>query len=133
MKKINCLVLLIVIGSSTLCAQKSHRLQNKYLHDSAYYEMFPDHLTGRIYVSKKFEDINVPSGTSAPDIKYVANHKMNFGIGVTWHNFSISAFYGFNNSNSDKGKTKGLDIQLHMFPHKWAIDVLAVMPKGMRS
>jgi len=113
-------------------AQKSHRLQNKYAHDSTYYEMFPDHLTGRIYASKKFEDINVPSGGAAPDIKYVANHKLNFGIGVTWHNFSLNAFYGFNNnSGADRGKTKGLDIQLHMFPHKWVIDLLAVMPKGM--
>src|SRR5690349_16385421 len=119
MKQINCLILLIIIGTSSVYAQKS----KKYLHDTTYYEMFPDHLTGNFYVSKKFEDINVTSGTSSPDIKYVANHKMNFGIGVTWHNFSISAFYGFNNSNSSKGKTKGLDIQLHMFPHNWAINV----------
>lgn len=105
--------------------------KKKYKHDSNYYEMYPNKLTGRIYAAKKFEDINVPSGGSATDLKFVANHKTNFGIGVTWRNFSLNAFYGFNNSSTNKGKTKGLDLQLHLFPHKWAIDILAVMPKGM--
>lgn len=132
MKKIVLsIVVLILLGTTNSNAQKAHRLQNKYLHDSSYYEMFPDHLTGRVYVSKKFEDINVPSGGSASDIKFVANHKFNFGVGVTWHNYSISAFYGFNSSSNDRGKTKGLDLQFHLFPHKWAIDLLAIMPKGM--
>ena len=120
-------VTLLLSGINSLQAQR----KKKYLHDSTYYEMYPDKITGRIYTTKKFEDINVPSGGSAPDLKYVANHKLNFGVGITWHNFSVNAFYGFNNSSSNRGKTKGLDFQVHMFPHKWAIDLLVIMPKGM--
>lgn len=133
MKKTNAILLTLslffIAFSNNLQAQNLSK--KKYKHDSNYYEMYPNKLTGRIYTAKKFEDINVPSGGAATDLKYVANHKMNFGIGVTWRNYSINAFYGFNNSSANKGKTKGLDLQLHLFPHKWVIDVLAVMPKGM--
>jgi hypothetical protein len=127
MKRLLIASTLLLMCSMLLQAQR----YNKYAHDSSYYEMYPDKLTGRIYTSKKFEDINVPSGGSAPDLKYVANHKLNFGVGVTWHNFTLNAYYGFHNSNASRGKTKGLDVQLHMYPHKWAVDLLIVMPKGL--
>ncbi len=123
--------LIIILCSCMNCLQAQNMKKKKWLHDSKYYEMYPNKLTGRIYVSKKFEDINVPSGGSAPDIKFVANHKINFGIGVTYRNYSISAFYGFNNSSANRGTTKKLDVQMHLFPHKWVIDVLVVMPTGM--
>lgn len=129
MSKSPLVLVMLLLTCNLLTAQNMSK--KKYKHDPNYYEMYPNKLTGRIYTAKKFEDINVPSGGSATDLKYVANHKMNFGIGVTWRNYSINAFYGFNNSSANRGKTKGLDLQLHLFPHKWVIDVLAVMPKGM--
>ncbi|HMU47430.1 MAG TPA: DUF4421 family protein [Chitinophagaceae bacterium] len=129
MRKTPLVLVICLLAGNLLTAQNLSK--KKYKHDSNYYEMYPNKLTGRIYAAKKFEDINVPSGGSATDLKYVANHKTNFGIGVTWRNYSLNAFYGFNNSSANRGKTKGLDLQLHLFPHKWVIDVLAVMPKGM--
>lgn len=131
MKRTNLMKTLLLIPALLIMGITFGQKAKKYDHDPTYYEMYPDKLTGRIYAAKKFEDINVPSGGSAPDLKFVANHKLNFGLGVTWHNFSINGFYGFNNTSSNRGKTKGLDLQVHMFPHKWAIDVLAIMPKGM--
>ena len=120
---------ILLMGTNAVQAQKK-----KYLHDSTYYEMFPDKLTLRLYVGQKITRFQIPSYGSAEDIEYRANHKVNTGIGFTWHNYSLSAFYGFSFLNKDnklRGKTKGLDLQLHLYPHKWAIDVLAVMPKGM--
>ena len=104
------------------------------MHDSTYYEMFPDKLTLRLYVGQKITGFTIPSSGNAEDVQYRANHKVNTGIGVTWHNYSLSAFYGFsflNKDNKIRGKTKGLDLQFHLYPHKWAVDVLVVMPKGM--
>lgn len=130
MKKIILFLLAtIIMFVNTVHAQKMSK--KKYLHDESYYEMYPNKLTGRIYAAKKFEDVNVPSGGPATDLKYVTNHKLNLGIGVTWRNISLNAFYGFHNSSANRGETKSLDLQLHLFPHKWAIDVLAVKPKGM--
>lgn len=124
-----CLSFLLVASVNRVQAQNLSK--KKYKHDDNYYEMYPNKILWRVYAAHKFEEIKFPSSGSATDIKYTANHKLNFGFGFTWRNYSLNAFYGFNNSSSDKGKTKGLDLQLHMYPHKWVIDLLAVMPKGM--
>jgi hypothetical protein len=57
---------------------------------------------------------------------------MNLGVGITYHNISANIFYGFAFLNKDtaKGETKGLDLQLHVYPRKWAIDITALLPKG---
>jgi hypothetical protein len=96
--------------------------------------MFPDRLTGRIYGGQKYAHFTIPTNGSTPDIIYKANHKFDLGIGATWHNFTLNVGYGLsslNNNRADKGKTKGFDFQFHLYPHKWAVDVMLVMPKGM--
>lgn len=104
----------------------------KVVNDTNYYEAYPDKITGRIYLAQKFLKFTIPSSGSLDDIEYKANTKLNLGIGVTYHNFSLNIFYGFKSLNKDtaKGKTKGLDLQLHLYPRRWAIDLLALFPKG---
>lgn len=105
-------------------------------HDSSYYDIFWHKVTGRIYAAQKFTHFTIPSSDGSKDLQYVANPKLNVGIGVTWHNLSLNAFYGFaylNNKDTVKGKTKGLDLQLHLFPRKWVVDLLVVMPKGFHA
>jgi hypothetical protein len=82
---------------------------------------------------KKYVHLNFPSGGSADDLEYKANPKLNLGAGITIKNISINLFNGFSflNKNSDeKGKTKGFNFQVHLYPRKWAIDLLYVSPKG---
>jgi hypothetical protein len=107
--------------------------QTKVQNDPNYYETFPDKITGRVFLSQKYVHLNFPSGSSADDLEYKANPKLNLGIGVSFKNFSINLFNGFsflNKKDEPKGKTKGLDLQVHLYPKKWAIDLLAVSPKG---
>ncbi len=124
------LSLQLVWSPSSLHAQRA----KKYDHDSTYYDMFPDKLTVRVFMSQKFVYFDIPpSSSSFQEVKYKANAKLNTGIGVTWHNVTLNLAYGFSglNKTADKGKTTGLDLQLHTFPHKWSVDFLVVMPKGM--
>lgn len=107
--------------------------QMNFPHDTAYYETYPEKLTTRIYLSEKYLHINFPNTGGGADMEYKANPKLNLGLGVSWHNLSLNVFYGFaflNNKDTVKGKTKGLNLQLHVFPRKWAIDILAIFPKG---
>ena len=106
--------------------------QKKVMADTSYYETFPEKLTTRIYFSQKFLKFTIPSSNSQPDIEYKANTKMNLGVGITYHNISANIFYGFAFLNKDtaKGETKGLDLQLHVYPRRWAIDITALVPKG---
>jgi hypothetical protein len=102
--------------------------------DTSYYETFWHHVTTRVYAAQKYTHFTMPpSSGNVKDLQYVANPKLNLGIGVTWHNLSLNAFYGLaylNNKDTIKGKTTGLDLQLHLFPRKWVIDLFVVMPKG---
>jgi len=107
--------------------------QKNFQHDTSYYETFPQKTTVRLYFSKKYVHLNFPSGGSAEDLEYKANPKLNLGAGVTIKNISINLFNGFSflNPNADeKGKTTGFNFQVHLYPHKWAIDLLYVAPKG---
>jgi len=117
----------LIICSFTLNAQKD------FQQDTAYYETFPNKTTVRLYLSKKYVHLNFPSGGTAEDLEYKANPKLNLGAGITIKNISINLFNGFsflNNKVDEKGKTKGFNFQVHLYPHKWAIDLLYVAPKG---
>jgi len=107
--------------------------QKNFQQDTTYYETFPNKTTVRLYLSKKYVHLNFPSGGSADDLEYKANPKLNLGAGITIKNISVNLFNGFSflNKNTDeKGKTKGFNFQVHLYPHKWAIDLLYVAPKG---
>jgi len=106
--------------------------QSDFPHDTAYYETFPRKLTVRIYTSRKYIHLHLPPIGSGPNLEYEANPKLNLGAGFSYRNLSLNLFYGFSFLNPDdaKGRTKGLDIQLHVYPKKWSIDVLGIFPRG---
>jgi hypothetical protein len=126
-KQVLLMILTFIICSLSVNAQKD------FPHDTAYYETFPNKTTVRLYLSKKYVHLNFPSGGSAEDLEYKANPKLNLGAGITIKNISINLFNGFsflNNKVDEKGKTKGFNFQVHLYPRKWAIDLLYVAPKG---
>ena len=134
MKKINLPIrLMIFFFFAAIIKSNFAEAQVSFTHDTSYYETYPNKLTTRLYLSQKYLHINIPNTGGQADMEYKANPKLNLGIGATWHNLSFNVFYGFaflNNKDTAKGKTKGIDLQLHLFPRKWAIDVLAIFPKG---
>lgn len=128
MKKLFVILCFVSFTVETVYAQKD------FPHDTSYYETFPHKVTGRIFLSQKYVHLNFPAkDNNLPDMEYKANAKMNLGIGVTFNHFSINLFNGFsflNKSKEEKGKTKGLDLQMHLYPRRWAIDLLVLFPKG---
>ncbi len=123
----------LLITVTFIICSLSLKAQKDFKHDTTYYEKFPDKTTVRLYFSKKYVHLNFPSGGSAEDLEYKANPKLNLGAGITIKNISINLFNGFSflNKNSDeKGKTTGFNFQVHLYPRKWAIDLLYISPKG---
>ena len=126
-------IFLTTIILCILFSFSSNAQNQKFQNDTAYYERFPEKITVRLYLSKKYVHLNFPSGGSAEDLEYKANPKLNLGAGITLKNISVNFFNGFsflNKNYGDKGKTKGFDFQVHLYPRKWAIDLLYVAPKG---
>jgi len=107
--------------------------QNKPNHDSSYYSTFPYKVIGRVYLSKKYASFYIPATEGNTNIYYAPNSKLTLGVGATYSNFSLNVSYGFGflNNDDEKGTTKSADLQLHVYPRKWAIDVLAYYHKGL--
>ena len=108
--------------------------QTKHPYDSSYYTVYPNTLTTRIFLSKKYTSVTLPSADDhTTDLKYNPNEKLNLGIGFTYHNFSLNVGAGLGFLNPDqgnKGDTKSFDLQLRLYPYKWAIDALAIFHTG---
>jgi len=121
-------LIMIFLFSFALNAQK-----NKFQNDTTYYETFPDKLNIRTFLSQKYIHVNIPSSGSTSDLEYKANPKLNLGLGFTYRGVTVNLFNGFsflNKKDEPKGKTKGLDLQVHLYPRKWAVDLLFESPKG---
>ena len=132
--KTHCIQFLLLPALSIilLIAPSSTHAQKDFPHDTSYYETFPNKITTRLYLSQKYVHLHFRPSGNGNQLEYEANPKLNTGIGFTLHGLSLNIFFGpgFLNKDDGKGKTTGIDIQLHVYPRKWAIDVYGVFPKG---
>jgi hypothetical protein len=84
----------------------------------------------RLFLSQKYSPFTI----SAPvkELNYKTNSKLNVGAGFTYRSFTLNLSYALKsiNKNNGKGETKGLDFQLHQYPHQWAIDLLGSFRRG---
>jgi hypothetical protein len=126
-KKQYCCILLI----SAFTALFSNYSVAQAPADNGYFVTYPGSLMLRLYLSQKFVPFTI-SSPNDPELNYKTNSKLNLGLGATYNNFTANLSYGFKFLNKEKGKgtTKGLDLQIHMFPNKWAIDLLGAFVKG---
>jgi len=99
--------------------------------DTTYYIFFPESITGRFYLSQKYTSFRIKS-KDAKELTYLPNTNLNLGIGATWHNISLNLAvgFGFLNNDDDKGKTKYIDLQAHLFRPKWVTDFYGQFYKG---
>jgi hypothetical protein len=101
-------------------------------HDTLYYMNYPDLITSRLYVSQKYTDFTLKGPDDKSDIRYRPNTTLNLGVGATYQVFSLNLAYGFGfmNQTEEKGKTKYLDLQGHLYPEKYIIDWYGQFYKG---
>ncbi len=133
MKSLHSICILIFFFCFLFTHSTPVQAQKKFQHDSAYYETFPEKINVRLYLSQKYVHLNFPETGNTNGIEYKANPKLNLGVGFSVKGFSLNIFNGFsflNKSKEAKGKTKGLNLQLHLYPKKWTIDLLVELPKG---
>ena len=110
----------------------SLKAQKVIPHDTSYYVTYPNTVTARIYLIQKFVPFTISAPSNNKDLNYKTNSKLDLGIGATYRNLTLNLSYGFKFLNKDKGQgtTNGLDFQFHLYPHKWAIDLLGTFIKG---
>jgi hypothetical protein len=101
-------------------------------HDSTYYTSFAKSVTARFYFSRKYTRLELERPEGASKFVYEPNTKLNMGIGATYQSLTVNLAYGFGflNNEKDKGKTKYVDLQSHLYGRKWTIDLLCQFYKG---
>src|SRR5664279_635491 len=124
--KLTCVLCLIILFYSTCSfAQNTDTVSN------GYYIVYPEKLILRLYLSRKFAPFTV-SSSGKEDLNYKTNSKLNLGAGFTYKAITLNLSYGFNFLNPDKGRgdTKGLDLQLHVYARKFALDIIGAFLRG---
>lgn len=101
--------------------------------DSHYVSSYNQEITGRIYLSQKYTSLSIGGTKDIPSFRYRPNTTLNLGIGATYKSFTLNLAYGFpglNADGSERGKTKYLDCQAHIYSPKWVIDFLGQFYNG---
>ncbi|MEP6615100.1 MAG: DUF4421 domain-containing protein [Ginsengibacter sp.] len=129
MKKYYFCIFALAISTALLPYKSSG--QKKFQVNTNYFVTYPEKLMLRLFLSQKFAPFTIGS-QSSPELNYKTNSKLSLGAGFTYKVATLNLSYGFSFLNKDKGlgKTKGLDLQLHLYPHQWAIDILGTFRTG---
>ncbi|MEO7524656.1 MAG: DUF4421 domain-containing protein, partial [Ferruginibacter sp.] len=104
--------------------------QSKKSYDPNYYNIFPKSVSARIFTSKKYSVITMQSITGK-DLRYIANSNTAAGLGLSYNNLSANIAFGLPFLNDkDKGKTKVIDLQAHLYSRRWINDLYAQQYRG---
>lgn len=101
--------------------------------DSQYIHTYKRFLTGRTYFSKKYTSVGIGGSSQYPSFRYRPNTSLNFGLGLTYDMFTLNLAYGFpflNTNHDQKGQTKYLDLQSHIYSRKFVTDIFGQFYKG---
>jgi hypothetical protein len=127
----NYLCLFFAYSCMQILIESSCFAQKKTSVNNGYYITFPQKIMARAYLSQKFVPFTISSKNDL-ELNYKTTSKLNLGIGATVNSLTLNLAYGlkFLNPEKGRGKTSGLDLQFHIYPHKWAIDFLGTFVKG---
>ncbi|HKL04130.1 MAG TPA: DUF4421 domain-containing protein [Cryomorphaceae bacterium] len=110
-----------------------NKQNNKLDYDSIYIQTFPNHITGRVYLSQKYTDLEIEDEVEDVSIYYSPNTTLNLGVGFTVKSVSLNLAYGFSFLNPDegRGKTRYLDLQSHIYTREWIVDIFGQFYSGL--
>jgi hypothetical protein len=100
--------------------------------DTTYYISYKKMLTTRVYTSRKYTSLMVSGVNDNSRIGLEPNSTLNLGIGATYNDFTLNLAYGFGfmNSGRDQVETNYLDLQAHIYPKNWVIDLFGQFYNG---
>jgi hypothetical protein len=102
-------------------------------HDSSYYETHNDVVHVRLSFIQKYRMLHFKNTIENRSTNYFPHIPPGLGLGFTYDWMSINLAYGvwLSGKESDKGKTKYFDVQLHVYAKKFIVDISGQTFKGM--
>lgn len=108
-----------------VCAQGEKQGKNKGF-DPAYVADFSERLTGRFYLSTKYNKMQLGGLRGSRAIVYRPNNKINFGLGASYRALTLNIGVGIPGVNKDqdkRGTTRYLDAQANLYTKRWATNL----------
>ncbi len=108
-----------------LAAQHQAQGNNKGF-DPDYVADFSDRLTGRFYLSTKYNKMQLGGLRGSRAIVYRPNNKINFGLGASYRALTLNIGVGIPGVNKDqdkRGRTRYLDAQANLYTKRWATNL----------
>ncbi len=102
-------------------------------HDTSYYTSYAARrVTARFYFSQKYTALTLKNPQRNTSIRYQPNTTLNMGVGASYKWFTLNLAYGwgFLNQESDRGKTRYVDLQFHGYGEKFNVDFAGQFYKG---
>jgi hypothetical protein len=100
--------------------------------DSTYYFSYRKQLTTRAYISRKYTSLLIVDKFGDSRTRFEPNSTLNLGIGASYNDFTLNLAYGFGfmNPGEVRGETRYLDLQAHIYPKNWVIDLFGQFYNG---
>lgn len=130
MRRILVCVILVAVSTAAMfpLTCKSQNPQT----DTTFIASFDTSLTVRAFISQKYTlfALEAPDGT--PQLQYRPNTRLNAGVGATYRSLTLNLAYGFGflNNDADRGKTRYLDLQSHVYGRRVLVDLFGQFYKG---
>lgn len=94
--------------------------------DTAYVLDYSRQLTGRLYLSTKFNQLRLGGMRGNRSLTYKPNNKFNFGAGLSYRALTLNIGVGIPGLNKDqdkRGSTRYLDAQANIHAKRWATNL----------
>jgi hypothetical protein len=100
--------------------------------DSSYIEDHTKDITFRLFGSRKYNYYDIVDRKRKQEVLYRPNTPFNIGFGVNYKFLGINIAFNlpFINKENKYGKTRGLDLQSHLYARKMVIDFYGQFYKG---
>ena len=101
--------------------------------DSAYVKDYSHILTGRVYLSTKYNKMQLGGLHEAKPLIYRPNNRVNFGVGASYRALTLNIGVGIpvlNEDDPEKGKTHYLDAQANIYTQHWATNLFLQRYQG---
>ncbi|MBZ5856506.1 DUF4421 domain-containing protein [Flavihumibacter profundi] len=113
-------------------SQDSALIKRRFGVDTEYIKTFGTEMPVRFFFSQKYTAIELSGAKGIESVRYRPNTTLNIGIGATYKLLTLNLAYGFPFMNRDnqKGDTRYLDLQSHIYTRKLSIDFNGQLYKG---
>lgn len=120
------LVALVLCGMDWCARPASAQTPKVDTFDTAYVHDYSHILTGRLFLSTKYNLLHLGTNTGPKDLEFRPNNRINFGVGASYRAVTLNIGVGVPWLNSDdavKGRTRYIDAQANIHTKRWATNL----------